>query len=189
LRKLTYYVATTIDGYIAGRGDAVDFYVYEGDHMDAINARFPETIPGHLRQALGIDSENKGFDTVLMGRGTYDIAFKEGITSPYPHLRQIVFSSSLTERPDPAVEVISGDPVPAVQELKQQEGLDIWLCGGGKLAAQLHDEIDEILLKLHPVTIGEGVPLFDGPVGPRRFDLTDSTLFSSGVAFMTYTRR
>lgn len=76
-----------------------------------------------------------------------------------------------------------------VRELKEQEGLDIWLCGGGKLAAELHDEIDEILLKIHPVTIGEGIPLFDGPVGPRRFDLTDSTLFSSGVAFMTYTRR
>lgn len=189
MRKLTYYVATTIDGFIAGRGGAVDFYVYEGDHMDAINARLPETIPGQYRRALGIEAENKVFDTVVMGRGTYDIAFKEGITSPYPHLRQVVVSRSFTESPDPTVEVISSDPVAAVRGLKQQEGLDIWLCGGGKLAAQLHDEIDEILLKLHPVTIGAGIPLFDGPVGPRRFDLTDSTLFASGVAFMTYTRR
>lgn len=189
MRKLTYYIATTIDGFIAGRGDAVDFYVHEGDHMDAINGRLPETIPGHYRRPLGIEAENKTFDTVLLGRGSYDVVLREGITSPYPHLRQIVFSRSLTESPDPAVEVVATDPVAAVRELKQQDGLDIWLCGGGKLAAELHDEIDEILLKIHPVTIGEGIPLFDGPVGPRRFDLTDSTLFNSGLAFMTYTRR
>jgi dihydrofolate reductase len=128
------------------------------------------------------------FDTVLMGRGTYEVGLHEGVSSPYAHLRQYVVSTSLTVD-DPAVEVISHDAVARVRKLKRQKGRGIWLCGGGKLAATLRDDIDELMLKINPVIIGTGIPLFDRGFGPDQFVLTASRVFNSGVAFMTYARR
>jgi dihydrofolate reductase len=85
-----------------------------------------------------------------MGRTTYDIGRKVGLTSPYPHLRQIVVSSSITASPDPAVEVVGQDVAGTVRALKAEDGKDVWLAGGGRLAASLVDEIDELILKVNP---------------------------------------
>lgn len=109
-----------------------------------------------------------------------------GVTSPYPQLRQYVVSRTMAEPPDPAVEVIRGDPVAAVRELKRGDGKDIWLCGGGKLAGALRPEIDGLVVKLHPVALGSGVPLFDGAFQPFRFQLAGSHISPSGVLFLTY---
>ena len=107
MRSLVYFVATTLDGYIAGvdRSDP-DFFPFEGPHVADLLAEFPEMIPGHLRAPLALNHENRRFDTILMGRTTYDIGRAVGLTSPYPHLRQIVVSSSMTAQPDPVVEVL-----------------------------------------------------------------------------------
>jgi len=188
MRKLCYYVATTIDGFIAGPEGQFDFFPLEPDLMAAINAELPETVPTQFRAAVGLtDAPNLRFDTVVMGRGTYEPALKEGITSPYAHLRQYVFSRTLTG-PDPEVEIVSSDPVAFVRDLKRQEGLDIWLCGGASLAGQLRSEIDELVVKRYPVVIGAGIPMFAGPFDPARFAVTDTRPFESGAAVMTYTR-
>jgi dihydrofolate reductase len=86
----------------------------------------------------------------------------EHLISEYPEtmlgqLRQYVVSRTLAEPPDPAAEVIRGDPVAAVRERKRGDGKDIWLCGGGKLAGALRPEIDELVVELHPVAVGSGV--------------------------------
>jgi dihydrofolate reductase len=188
LRKLTYYVAITIDGFIAAPDGSFDFYLLEGDHMAAITARFPETIPTAFRDAFGITAENDRFDTVLMGRETYEVGVREGITSPYNHLRQLVFTRNLAESPDPTVEVVHGDPLTTVRELKREDGKGIWLCGGGNLAHQLLPEIDELIVKINPMVIGSGIPLFSGEFQHRSFTLTDSQVCQSGVAIMTYAR-
>jgi dihydrofolate reductase len=73
-------------------------------------------------------------------------------------------------------------------ELKQQDGMGIWLCGGGKLASVLRDEIDELIIKRHPIVIGSGIPLFDGPFTPTRFTQATSQAFESGLTITTYTR-
>ncbi|MFB9904091.1 dihydrofolate reductase family protein [Allokutzneria oryzae] len=186
MRKLTYYIATTLDGFISGPDGSIDFFPMEGDHIQAIVEEFPETIPGHLRPHLGMaaDTPNRTFDTVVMGRGTYDPALTVGVTSPYPHLRQVVFSRSLAPRND--VEVVAGDPVAKIRELKQEDGLGIWLCGGGNLAAQLREEIDELVLKVNPVICGSGTPLFAGGFHPGAFTLTGLRQFGSGVVKMRY---
>jgi dihydrofolate reductase len=187
MRSLVYFVATTLDGFIAGadRGDP-DFFPFEGPHVADLLAEFPEMIPGHARQALGLDGDNRRFDTILMGRTTYDIGRKVGLTSPYPHLRQLVVSSSITAPPDPAVEVIGQDVVGQVRALKAEHGKDVWLAGGGQLAALLVDEIDELILKVNPVVLGAGTPLFDGPVGPRPVTLADHKVYPNGFALMRY---
>nr|WP_112262407.1 dihydrofolate reductase family protein [Lentzea terrae] len=186
MRKLVYYVAVTLDGFIAAEDGTFDGFIFEGDHMAGINAVYPDTVPTAFREAVGLaDAPNPNFDTVLMGRNTYQVP--GGLPSPYAHLRQFVVSSSVTDTPDD-VEVIREDVVGRVRELKEEDGLDIWLCGGGKLAAELLPLIDKLLFKIHPVVFGRGIPVFDGKVDITTFKRTDAQLFESGVSFLTYER-
>ncbi|MEO3812010.1 dihydrofolate reductase family protein [Sphaerisporangium sp. B11E5] len=189
MRKLVYYVSVTLDGYIAGPGGSFDFFPFADDLAAVIVAENPETIPVHGRGPLGIaNASNKRFDTVLMGRHTYEVGLPAGITSPYPHLTQYVVSRTLTAT-DPAVEVVTDASATFVRDLKSQEGLDIWLCGGGKLAATLRDQIDEIIIKRHPIVTGSGIPLFDGPFAPACYAPASARDLPSGVTITTYTRK
>jgi dihydrofolate reductase len=186
LRKLTYYIGVTLDGFVAGPADEFDFLPIEPDVTAAINAEQPETVPGAFRDAAGLaGTPNKRFDTVLMGRGTYEVVLKTGLTDPYPHLKTYVYSGTLAAE-DERVTVVAHDPAAHVRGLKNQEGLDIWLCGGGRLAATLRDEIDELVLKRYPLVIGSGRPLFDGPFRPNRFTQTQTQVFESGAVVSTY---
>ena len=188
MRKLVYYVGTSLDGYIAGPDGEFDFYPLSEEMAAWINARYPETVPTHLREAAGVaEARNERFDTVVMGLGTYRPAYDHGITQPYAHLRQVVVSSTLTS-PDPAVEVVASDPVARVRELKAEPGQDIWLCGGGVLAGALLPEIDEIVLKRYPVVAGRGRPMIDGGFSPTAFRPTDSISFDNG-ALVTWLER
>lgn len=188
MRKLTYYVAVTLDGFIAGPDGEFDFFPFEGEFAAEILTEFPETIPGQAREPLGLTGvPNKRFDTVVMGRGTYEPALRIGITSPYPQLRQYVVSTTLTST-DPEVEIVSGDPVEFVRDLKRGEGGGIWLAGGGKLAGALLDQIDELIVKRSPIVAGAGIPMFDAAFGPVRFAPADSRGFAEGVTISTYTR-
>ncbi|MEU1982398.1 dihydrofolate reductase family protein [Nocardia sp. NPDC019395] len=191
MRKLTYYVAATIDGFIATEQGAVDFFPVGGDHGPTITAQYPETLPSEVRETLGIRTSNANFDTVIMGRKTHDFGVRTGTASPYAHLRQFVVSTTLTTPPDPAVELISADPVARVRALKREQGLGIWLCGGGELAEVLLPEIDQIFLKLYPIVLGRGRPLFGAGSGlpePAQFKIITSQVFEDGVAFLKYAR-
>ncbi|MFI5841984.1 dihydrofolate reductase family protein [Catenuloplanes sp. NPDC051500] len=184
MRRLTYYVATTIDGFISGPGGEFDFFPMAADVLEAINAEWPETVPTQFRTQAGLaDVPNKHFDTVLMGRATYQL----GDASPYAHLRQIVFSRTLTS-PDRAVEIVAGNPAETVRALKQEDGLGIWLCGGADLAGQLLPEIDELIVKRYPVVAGTGKPMFGAGFAPSPFTLVESLSFESGALVSTYRR-
>ncbi|WP_280461864.1 dihydrofolate reductase family protein [Nocardia carnea] len=189
MRKLTYFVAATIDGFIATEDGAVDFFPVGGDHSRTISAQYPETVPSEVRRTLGIGARNANFDTVIMGRKTYDFGVRTGTTNPYAHLRQFVVSTTLTAPPDPAVELIGADPLARVRALKREQGPGIWLCGGGRLAQELLPEIDQVFLKLHPIVLGRGRSLFgSGPrlPEPLEFRVITSQVFDDGVAFVKY---
>ena len=188
MRKLTYLIATTIDGFIADPSGSLESFLFEGDQVRWLVERYPDTIPAAFREALRLEGPPQEFDTVLMGRATYALGLDEGVTSPYTHLRQYVFSRSLGESPDPAVTVVAGDALAKVRELKAEPGEGIWLCGGGVLAHQVLPEIDELVVKVNPVIAGEGLPLFAGGFTPQQWRLTDSHVFTSGVAVLSYTR-
>ena len=68
MRSLTYYVATSIDGYIAGPNGEFDFYPLSDDLARLHKRGAPRTVPTHIRKQIGFDAPNKRFDTVLMGR-------------------------------------------------------------------------------------------------------------------------
>lgn len=193
MRKLVYYVATTLDGFIAGPdgGDpsGQEYFPVTPDLVQFIIANYPETLPAPARQALGVDGPPLVFDTVVEGRSSYEIGLAGGLTNAYPHLRHIVFSRKMVAGPDPDVEIVASDPADFVRELKSTPGTDIWLVGGGKIAAALLPEIDRLVIKQNPSVIGSGIPLFDGPFAPHLFQPVDQILLDGGVRILTYERR
>ncbi|MDM4720171.1 dihydrofolate reductase family protein [Micromonospora sp. WMMA1363] len=188
MRKLVYYVASTLDGFIAAPDGSADFFGLEPDLAEHLAAHWPQTLPTVAHPQFGIDRPEGRFDAVMMGRGTYDHALRQGITSPYAHLKQYVFAHSLPPATEPEVKIVSSDPVEFVRTLRHETGGDIWLCGGGHLAGQLLPEVDELVVKLNPIVIGSGVPLAARDFDPRRFTLVDTRPLASGVVILRYAR-
>lgn len=106
IRKLKYFIACTIDRFIARPDDSYDFFLTEREQVADLHAAFPETIPAFFREKLGITSENQCFDAVVMGRKTYEVGLKEGISNPYPQMKQYVVSQTLRETPDSDIELV-----------------------------------------------------------------------------------
>ncbi|MFF5967452.1 dihydrofolate reductase family protein [Streptomyces collinus] len=195
MRKLVYYIAVTLDGRIAGPKGEYDFFPAGTEQQSAAystwaNTLYPETVPTAYRAAAGLaDAPNRHFDTVVMGAGTYRACLGQGVTNPYAHLRQYVVSSTLGPDVDPAVTVVPGDPLALVRELKRRDaGLNIWLCGGGRLAGALLPEIDDLVVKHYPVVAGAGIPAFDGTFEPTVLDVAERTAFPNGVTLTHLTR-
>lgn len=187
MRKLVYYVACTADGFIAREDGSFDCFLWEGEHYADLIKNFPETFPAHAHEMFGVTaSENQRFDAVLMGRRTYEVGSVMGFTNPYPQMKQYVFSRSMPESPDAAVELVAGDALRKVRELKRESGKDIWLCGGAELAGRLFPEIDELILKVNPVIIGRGIPLFRGAVETTALEAIESKGYANGFRITHY---
>lgn len=164
-RNLTYFIATTIDGFITGPdgGDPSGpngFWPLTEDYVEFLAKEFPETLPVMAREALGITAPGLHFDTVVEGRRSYQIGLDAGVDDAYPHLRHLVFSSTLDPIPGSTVELVRQNPIERVRELKAEQGNGIWIVGGGSLASTLAPEIDRLIIKLSPITVGSGIPLW-----------------------------
>lgn len=199
MRKLTYFVACSLDGFIGDpQGDASAMVRFvDEEFFGFLASEYPETLPTMGRRATGTDHlANVRFDTVIQGRGSYDVALKEGVTSPYAHLRQYVASGTLGESPDPDVEIVPADVVGKIRELKAEDGgLGIYLCGGARLAGALFEEIDEIVVKSYPIVYGSGMPMFakgadaTDSAGVTDFTLESARTFGNGAVVRTYARK
>jgi dihydrofolate reductase len=176
MRKITYYVATSLDGYIAGANDDISGFVSGGSGVERYLA------------------DLAGYDTVIMGRNTYEFGYKFGLKPgqpAYPHMTHYVFSNTLSfENPHPNVHVVP-PRLEEVDKIKGQNGTDIYLCGGGKFAGWLldHDRIDILKLKLNPFIAGHGVRLFGDSKNLAQFELADTTRYDQGLQIMTYRRK
>lgn len=191
MRRLVYLVAVTLDGFIAGPdgGDpsGSDFLPVTPDLVEHLVTTWPETLPGPARDAMGISGAGSHFDTVVEGRRSYDLGTAAGLLDAYPHLRHLVVSRTLDGAALP-VEIVDGDPVACVRELKAEDGKDIWLVGGGTLAHALLPEIDRLVLKVNPSVIGDGVRLFAGPFAHVRFEHVEQVDLPGGVRVVTLDR-
>ena len=170
MRKVTYHCAVSVDGFIALEDGSFDCFAMEGPHV----AEFMEG----LHQ----------FGTVLMGRKTYEIGLRAGVTNPYPFLESYVFSRTMAESPDAAVTLVSDDVVERVRALKRAPGKGIWLAGAGSLAATLFaaDLVDEVVVKLNPLLTGGGVRVVESLPRPRQLALRESKVYENGVVLLTY---
>ena len=189
MRELKYFVACTVDRFIAREDGSFDFFIAEGAHLTDLVKTYPETVPVHLRASLGVKAAANWVDAVLMGRKTYDVGLPFGLKSPYPHLKQYVFSRTMTESRSPDVTLVRSDPLEYVRGLKREPGRDIWLCGGGVLAAAVFPEIDELILKVNPVILGAGIPLFEGPVPQTDLTLEETKTYPNGFMLARYRMR
>lgn len=117
MRKIKYHVASTVDGFIAHPNRTVEGFLQESEHATDY-----------------LESLKRDYDTVLMGRRTYEFGFQFGVTNPYPWLKQYVLSQTMDSSPDANVELVSENIIDFVRELKSEAGKDIYLCGGAVLA-------------------------------------------------------
>jgi dihydrofolate reductase len=169
MRKVTFGGASSLDNYIARKGDEVDWIMWD-DEVAKIMADFWKTI-----------------DTVLMGRRTYEIALRSG-TGAYPGVANYVFSRTMKQTPEKKVQLISEDATEYVGKLKQQEGKGICVMGGGVLAKSLFeaDLIDEVGLNIHPVVLGSGIPLFHEMKRQIDLELIESRVLGNGCVYALY---
>lgn len=172
MRSVQYHVAITTSGLIAEPDGGVGCFnlTPPGQHLD------------DYLEAL------KAYDTVLMGRGTYEFGLALGVSDPYPWARCLVFSRTLRPVPTSRVEILAEDPVPVVRALREAEGSPIYLCGGGVLASTLLNAglVDELILKVNPVLLGAGIGLAPQLLGARALTLKDVKAYPTGVVRLSY---
>lgn len=170
MTSLTYHVAATLDGFIAHEDGS--FGGFEWDD---------EVVSDFLAD---LDT----FGTVLMGRKTYEVGLKEGKTSPYPSMRQVVFTRTMAESPDEAVELVQGDIAAFVRAAKLKADAPIWLCGGADIASKLMSAglVDRVVVKLNPVVFGSGIPLFGAATGQTALRLKETKVYDCGIVLLRY---
>ncbi|MEQ8904013.1 dihydrofolate reductase family protein [Ekhidna sp.] len=173
MRKIIYYVATSLDGFIAGKDDDISMFAMDGEGVE---------------QYL-YDLES--FDTVIMGRKTYEFGYQFGLKPgqpAYPHMEHFIFSENLElDNPSEQVKVVPKQ-CEILRELKSQIGSEIYLCGGGMFAGWLmkNGMIDVLKLKVNPIVLGEGTRLFGDYAVKNKLNLTHNQSFDDGLQIMTY---
>ena len=144
MRRVRLSVAMSLDGFIAGPRGESDWIVMDPD----------------------IDFRDlfKQFDTILMGRKTYEAARAQGSRGGMPGMRAFVVSRTLRQSDCPDATVLS-EPQETLRDLKASPGKDIWLFGGGGLFHSLLDLglVDSVEVAIIPVLLGEGLPLLPHP--------------------------
>ena len=170
MRKVTYGGGSSLDLYIAGPDEAMDWLQWSDD-AQAISA-----------------ASWKGVDTILMGRKTFEFAIRSGggggASSKF---RTYVFSRTLQQVPEGA-ELVRDDAVEFVRRLKSEPGGDIILMGGGELGSALIEGgvVDEIGFNIHPVLLGGGVPGLP-PISRRvALELIEARPIAKGCVFVLY---
>lgn len=152
-RRLRYQVAMSLDGFIADANGGYDWIVMDPDiDFAALIAQF---------------------DTLIMGRGTYEVVGEGG--PGFKGVRTYVISRTLDPTEHPKVTVVGEDVEPFVAGLKREKGKDIWLFGGGVLFRSLLEArlVDRVEVAVIPVLLGSGIPLLPGLDGIARLELDD----------------
>lgn len=173
MRKVTFGVANSLDNYIARPDGAVGWLMWSNDAAEIMGDFF------------------KTIDTILMGRKTYEVGKKHNASgkNPYPGIKTYVFSRTLPrESESEGFEIIYTDAVEFVRNLKNSAGKDICVMGGGEFARTLFeaDLIDEIGFNIHPVLLGQGIPLFHEMNRQIDLELIESRQIQNGCVYVLY---
>jgi dihydrofolate reductase len=179
-RKIIVSIATSADGFIARPDGSVDWL-----DRPRPNGNY------------GMGAFYRSIDTILWGRKTYDVALefqKKGVAGSAfdPKLKNYVFTRTLPPSGAPKGVEFVNKPVKAFAAgIRATEGKDIWVMGGAGIIASFLDEgeIDEFILNVIPILIGEGIPL----LAPRHrtvpLNLVASTKFADGLVKLHYSVR
>ena len=171
--KIVYYVASSLDGYIAGLNDDVSKFIARGKSVEKYLA------------------DLQAYQTVIMGRRTYEFGYKFGLIPgqpAYPHMTHHIFSKTLKIENLAQNVRIEKQSLKQIEEIKKESKTDIYLCGGGQFAGWLLDNglIDILKLKLNPIILGSGIPLFGNSKSSLTGHLIEKESFEDGLEILTY---
>ncbi|KAF5236743.1 hypothetical protein FANTH_11150 [Fusarium anthophilum] len=169
--RLRYNVAASLDGYIASP-DGSTPWIIEDPNID-----FP---------ALYAE-----FDYFIMGRKTYEVMQSFGTDNPLskrPKESVIVASRTMSQHHFPNVTVIQENVLDYIRRLKINDGKDIWLMGGGHLAAQCLEAhlVDTVEIAIMPTLLGTGINLISSVPQNVKLQLLNSTSLGSGILMTQY---
>ncbi len=167
MRRVRYAVATSLDGYIAGPNGEADWIIMDPD--------------------IDFGEVFSQFDTVLMGRRTFEGMAKAGGAS-MPGMKTFVFSRTLRQRDYPKVTIVAEKPAETLAALRAGAGKDIWLFGGGLLFRSLAEArlVDTVETALIPVLLGSGIPLLPPPANRIKLKLTGHRVYKTGIVSLEY---
>ncbi len=173
-RELILYIATSVDGYIAGPGDDLGF-------LSKVDK------PG---EDYGYGAFIATVDTVILGRRTYDWVMKQVTTFPHADKESYI----ITRSPRPAtgnINFYTGDLTVLVNRLKQKEGKNIFCDGGAEVVHTLlkANLIDELIISTVPVLLGNGTKLFKDGRPMMDLELISSRSFDTGLTQIHYKRK
>ncbi len=164
--KVILYIATSLDGFIARPDGDVDW-------LSMVDQ------PG---EDYGYYQFYESVDALVMGRKTYEIP--AGVEEwPYPGKQSFVFTHRDIKTSRDDVTFVS-DPVEQVMEQMCDQGFqNVWLVGGGELIRSFlaHNLIDEHIISVIPILLGEGIPLFPPPCPEQKLELVGSSQYKSGL--------
>ncbi len=165
------YIATSIDGYIATKDGGVDWLsAIDGSDSDYGYYAFYDSI-----------------DALIMGSKTYQQILDFG-EWPYPGKPSYVFTRQALESDRDDVIFVSEDPLDVMRSLEAQGIKKVWMVGGAEIIASFIKLglIDEYIISIVPIVLGDGIPLFKAPLPEMNFEVVESTLYSSGLLQVHY---
>jgi len=173
MRKLSLYIAVSLDGFIAKPNDDLGFLKsVEKEGEDYGYAAYTATI-----------------DTIILGRKTYDYVVKAIGTSHYENGQHEVYVITRTERPSVGKTTFySGGLTELVQRLKSENKKNIYCDGGAEIVNELlkQDLIDEMIISIVPVLVGSGTRLFQDNRPEQALELVYSKSFETGLVQLHY---
>jgi dihydrofolate reductase len=169
-RKIIVYIATSADGFIARKDGGVEW-------LD------PFTVIDY-----GMGEFYNTIDTVLWGRKTYDKALGMAGSIGSSKIKNYVFTHNPPAKGHKKVEFVNEPIKDFATRLREEEGKDIWMMGGGGIIASFLDagEIDEFIIHVIPTFIGEGIPLIEPRHRNVELELLDSHAYEDGVVKLHY---
>lgn len=174
MKKIVYYVASSIDGFISG---------IDGD------------ISGFAQSGNGVEkylNDLQEFKTVIMGKNTYEFGYQYGLVPgmpAYPQMDHFIFSKTISlQNPHEKVNVKKDFSLEEIAKIRKEASTDIYLCGGGIFAGWLleNEQIDILKVKLNPLILGQGVKMFGHSKKEYNLNLIDSKNYDKGLIINTY---
>lgn len=169
MRRVVYSVAMSLDGYVAGPNGESDWIVMDPEFD------FPKFMAR--------------FDTVLMGRKTFELAQKQyGGNGSMPGMKAFVASRTLKPSDRPGVAIIGENLKEVITSLRKEPGKEIWLFGGGELFRSMMKQklVDSVEVAVVPVLLGGGIPLLPSPANRTKLKLVKQTAYKSGNVGLEY---
>lgn len=177
MRKVIFGGATSLDQMLARENGAVDWLIMDSESMGLMAGMWDR------------------FDVMVMGRKTWSAALAnfsekelEKAAEMKGDMRSIVFSKTMEPGCRGGYEIVNSDPAQFVRDLKEKEGRDICVMGGGELANVLFEAglIDEVGFNIHPVLLGSGVPAFNRMSHQIDLTLIECKALKNGCVYVLY---